>query len=179
MVTYGLRELLMTLACHTDGTLLIAPVIIRCQRAQTGASREDGGAGTCVAGRGAAHDGGATDEECELGARMERLGRVLGGKGAQHTRPGGGGRSASEAETRGHLPFWKSAWRAYELSMVQMSSAEHLELKDQERAEVEVELSRTRAALASCSMQRDELARRVAELAGGDAQTRAMLESHR
>ena len=75
--------------------------------------------------------------------------------------------------------FWKSAWRAYELSMVQMSSAEQLELKDQERAEVEVELSRTRAALASCSMQRDELARRVAELAGGDAQTRAMLESHR
>ena len=63
--------------------------------------------------------------------------------------------------------------------MVQMSSAEQLELKDRERAEVEVELSRTRAALASCSMQRDELARRVAELAGGDAQTRAMLESHR
>ena len=75
--------------------------------------------------------------------------------------------------------FWKSAWRAYELSMVQMSSAEQLELKDRERAEVEVELSRTRAALASCSMQRDELARRVAELAGGDAQSRAMLESHR
>jgi hypothetical protein len=23
MVTYGLRELLMTLACHTDGTLLM------------------------------------------------------------------------------------------------------------------------------------------------------------
>ena len=104
MVTNGLRRLLMTLACHTDGTL-IAPVTIRCQRAQRGSSREDGGAGACVAGRGAAHDGGATDEECELGARMERVDRVLGGKGAQHTRHGGGGRSASEAETRGHLPF--------------------------------------------------------------------------
>ena len=75
--------------------------------------------------------------------------------------------------------FWKSTWRAYELSMVQMSSAEQLELKDRERAEVEVELDRTRTALASSSMQCDELARRVAELAGGDAQTRAMLESHR
>ena len=91
------------------GTLigtLIAPLIInRCQRAQRSSSRQDGGAGARGAGRGAAHDGGATDEECELGARLGRVGRVLGGKGAQHARHGGGGRSASEAGPRGHLPF--------------------------------------------------------------------------
>jgi len=72
--------------------------------------------------------------------------------------------------------FWRADWHAYELALLSMTKEEQLELKDEERQEVEAELCRARAELTQVVAQRDELQRKVYQLSGDDEEARAMLQ---